>query len=213
MITKIGIDEAGRGPWAGPVFVGLVVLSEEQELFLVGQGITDSKKLTKKKREELYLIILQNSLYSKVKLLNAADIDKLGIYEATKYLIQELAKELAYSEIKSQCMEFCILIDGTFPKMVLRDSDLAIIPHECIIQGDVTEPAISAASILAKVRRDAHMLKLHQKYPDYRFDKHKGYGTRLHMEMLAQFGACEEHRRSFKPVKKLIATEEASYHE
>jgi ribonuclease HII len=205
MTIRIGIDEAGRGPWAGPVFVGLCVLNEEQELFLVNQGITDSKKLSEKKRDALYPLILQNSMYAKVKMLNPADIDKLGIYESTIYLIKELAKDRGLCDLGSLLGErLTVLIDGVFPKLVLFDADGTILEHECIVRGDSKEPAISAASILAKVRRDAYMMKLHEKYPVYQFDKHKGYGTKLHSDMLEKYGPCEEHRKSFAPIKKLL---------
>jgi ribonuclease HII len=204
MRFTIGVDEAGRGPWAGPVFVGLVVLNEEQEKFLVEKGITDSKKLTEKKRDALYPVILENCVYSKVKLLSAVDIDKVGIYEATKLLIKELAKETGLLELNIDDEDKVILIDGVFPELELLNSKGEVWKHECIIKGDATVPAISAASILAKVRRDAYMLKLCEKFPQYQFDKHKGYGTKLHMEMLELHGACEEHRRSFKPLKKYI---------
>lgn len=206
MIIKIGIDEAGRGPWAGPVFAGLVVLNQAQEEFLIKQGVTDSKKLTEKKRDALYPIILQNSLYSKVKFLPTSEVDSFGIYEGTKFLIKELVKELNLSsfELREE-QEVKILIDGVFPGLILKNSTDKVVLHECMIKGDLKEPAISAASILAKVRRDAYMLKLHEKFPCYHFDKHKGYGTQLHMEMLQKFGPSKEHRRTFKPVRKFFS--------
>lgn len=197
---KIGIDEAGRGPWAGPVFAGLVILSPEQEIFLVKEGITDSKKLTSKKRESLFRLILKNSLFAKVKFHTVEKIDSVGVYKATKDLINELVEDIFFNEYleKSQFESPKILIDGVFPLLKLRYD------HECIIKGDAKEPAISAASILAKVRRDDYMKKIHELYPHYGFAKHKGYGTKLHQEKLKELGPCEEHRKSFKPVKLLI---------
>lgn len=247
MNIRIGVDEAGRGPWAGPVYASLVVLSEEQETFLVRKGITDSKKLTEQKREKLFFLIKENSIYSKVKYLPAAEIDKIGIYKATIVLIKELVRA-ATGEIKmkneklkdniceahndfkistfstsdklkcdanfnsdsltySRTNKLKILIDGVFPNLELLDQQGNIVEHECIIKGDEKEPSISAASILAKVRRDHYMIKLHEKFPLYNFAKHKGYGTKLHSEKLVQFGPCEEHRKSFEPVRKLIINE------
>lgn len=202
MNLKIGIDEAGRGPWAGPVFAGLVVLNAEQEEFLKSKGITDSKKLTEKKREELFPLILQNSIYAKVKFQVAEEIDKVGIYKSTINLIKELVSDKSFKELNIE--NPVILIDGVFPNLQLKDFEKNLLNHECIIKGDEKEVSISAASILAKVRRDAYMIKLDEKFPDYKFEQHKGYGTKLHSELLKQFGPCEEHRKSFKPVKLLL---------
>jgi ribonuclease HII len=205
MDIKIGIDEAGRGPWAGPVFAGLVVLTKEQQSKLSDLGINDSKKLSVKKRDSLYPAILENSTYCKVKYLSAEDIDKIGIYKATQKLIQLLACDLATNMPQLFTNPGTnILIDGQFPGLKLLDEKSRILSHECIIKGDEKEPSISAASILAKVRRDEYMTKLALKYPNYQFEKHKGYGTKLHMEMLQKYGLCEEHRRSFKPIQKFL---------
>jgi ribonuclease HII len=203
MNFKIGIDEAGRGPWAGPVFAGLVILSEAQENFLKTHGINDSKKLTAKKREELYKLILQNCIFAKVKHLPVIEIDKIGIYKSTKELIKLLAEEIDHIKLNLDFDSLKILIDGVFPKLELKNA-VGLIRHECIIKGDAKEPAISAASILAKVRRDAYMKKLHEVFPDYQFHKHKGYGTKLHQELLEKFGPCLEHRKSFAPIKKFF---------
>ncbi len=204
MRIKIGVDEAGRGPWAGPVYAGLVVVSEEQESLLREAGINDSKKLTKKKRELLYPLILENSLYAKVKRIAANDIDTVGIYKATIALIKQLVAELDSLELAKNHGEVKVLIDGVFPSLTLMDKFNAIVEHECIIKGDAKEPAISAASILAKVKRDKYMDDLAVKYPEYQFEKHKGYGTKLHSDMLEKYGPCEEHRRSFKPIAKFL---------
>lgn len=200
MNFKIGIDEAGRGPWAGPVYAGIVVLTTEQEVILKEAGVGDSKKLSQKKRVALCEVILQNSVYAKVKYLSAEEIDRLGVYKATIALMKLLIED-ARTHLFIQ--EGTVFIDGVFPEFSKNSPDQGI-TYECIIKGDEKEPSISAASILAKVKRDYYMMKLHEKYPHYSFDKHKGYGTKLHSDILKELGPCEEHRKSFKPVKLLL---------
>lgn len=204
MNIKIGIDEAGRGPWAGPVYAGVVILNADQEKLLHDAGVTDSKKLTEKKREKLFPLILENSVYTKVKYLPADQIDKVGIYKATIALIQMLVVEIDIRNFGFSNGELKVLVDGIFPELTFIDSNGKILNYECIVKGDEKEPSISAASILAKVKRDHYMSKLHERLPHYAFDKHKGYGTKLHREMLEKYGPCEEHRRSFAPIKKFI---------
>lgn len=199
MLT-IGIDEAGRGPWAGPLFAAVVILNPEQEKILVENGIKDSKKLTERKREKLFNLIINNSVFYKIKFYSSRKIDKDGIYKSTQKLIKQLATEIPENFLKSSK----ILVDGRFPGLKILNSRKEEIPHECIIRGDAKINAIAAASILAKVQRDKFMLKLDKIYPEYQFAKHKGYGTKLHMEMLSKFGPCREHRKSFKPIKDLI---------
>jgi len=199
MKLSIGVDEAGRGPWAGPVFAGLVVLNDEQEKVLIEAGVTDSKKVTAKKRENLFELILRNSTFAKVKYYDIDIIDTIGIYKATKELIKQLVLELNEDFL----FENKVLIDGLFPKFVLLNSKQEVVTHECIIKGDSKVTSIAAASILAKVRRDKFMEELDKKYPDYQFAKHKGYGTKLHFDLLQKLGPCECHRKSFKPVKDL----------
>jgi len=201
MNYKVGVDEAGRGPWAGPVFAGIVILNQFQEQTLQQHGVTDSKKLTEKRRNTLYKLILENSTFAKVKFLRVEDIDRVGIYQATQILIQQLVEEIPEE------FNDTILIDGVFPGLQLYRRTGALRAHECIIKGDTKEVAISAASILAKVRRDMYMIDLDKKYPQYLFAKHKGYGTALHVQTLKSFGPCSEHRRSFKPIKDLIDRE------
>lgn len=193
-----GLDEAGRGPWAGPVFASIVILNAEQEEYLRSIGVHDSKKVSEKKRKILFDEILKNSTYAKVKYYDVGEIDALGVYIAT----QEVMKQLV-GELETISGELRIKIDGLFPNLELTSSTGEILDFETIIDGDEKEIAISAASILAKVRRDEFMLRLHEKYPQYGFDKHKGYGTKLHQEMLKMHGPSPVHRKSFKPIKDL----------
>lgn len=192
MDLTIGLDEAGRGPWAGPVYLGLCILTSQQEAFLKANGITDSKKLSENKRKTIYKLVKSNSLYSATFSLDVEEIDLLGIYKATikgfEILIANLPEEYRQnSRVK---------IDGVFPQLKNK--------YECIINGDSIETSISAASILAKVERDEYMIELDKFYPQYFFGKHKGYGTSLHIEMLKKYGISPHHRKSFKPVAKLI---------
>lgn len=204
---KIGIDEAGRGPWAGPVYAAIVVLNEDQEELLKAAGVKDSKKISEKKREEFYELIKSNSLLYYVTSLNVEDIDKLGIYKATIKLIEKLVSETAFTKCSFKYDSDLILIDGSFPPLsLIENSTNRKISYNCIIDGDVTECCIAAASILAKVERDRKMLELHKSFPNYGFDKHKGYGTKLHKENLIKYGPCPHHRKSFKPIKNLFNT-------
>jgi ribonuclease HII len=204
MQISIGIDEAGRGPWAGPVFAGITLLTPEQEQILIEGGVKDSKKISHKKREQLYKLILANSFYAKVKYYNADEIDRLGVYKATQELIKQLVKDLFEQDFIKDVENLEIKIDGLFPGLEFKISSDLVIKPNCIIRGDSLVTSISAASILAKVRRDEFMTELDKKYPDYQFAKHKGYGTKLHHELLKKFGPCEIHRKSFKPIKDLL---------
>ena len=213
MILTAGVDEAGRGPWAGPVFASIVILNSDQEIYLRSIGVHDSKKVSHKKRQVLFQEILKNCIYAKVKYFDVEEIDRLGVYIATQEVIKQLLKELRIenSELSLRDQKFSILnnqfsikIDGLFPKLKLHYESGEEAVFETIIDGDEKEVAISAASILAKVRRDDFMRKIHELYPQYCFDKHKGYGTKLHQELLKKHGPCPVHRKSFKPVKDLI---------
>jgi ribonuclease HII len=237
MILTAGIDEAGRGPWAGPVFASIVILSKDQETYLKSLGVHDSKKVSKKKRNELFKEILKNCCYAKVKYHDVDEIDRLGVYIATQEVIRQLVAELPFgiqdqatldefdvhnssglrppplnlgggSSLERQFeihhSSFAIKIDGLFPKLKLHSQSGEELQFETIIDGDQKEVAISAASILAKVRRDDYMKKIHELYPQYQFDKHKGYGTKLHLEKLKEHGPCPVHRKSFKPVRELL---------
>lgn len=179
-----GVDEVGRGPLAGPVVVAAVILP----LNLRIKGINDSKKLSLKKRNELYKIILNEALAVNVSFIDERVIDEINIYEATKKGMLEAISGL---KIKPEH----VLIDA----MPLRELTIA---HTSIIHGDALSASIGAASIIAKVTRDEYMDKMDIKYPNYGFKHHKGYCTKEHLEALEKYGPCEIHRKSFAPVKK-----------
>lgn len=210
----IGLDEAGRGPWAGPVTVAGILLNRDQltqisELEL----LNDSKKLSEKKRN-----LLNNQIHNGKFIHHVADIDekvidRVNILEATKYGILECLENLLPYVIerhdeRAVLPSLGILIDGQFNNIrefILQLAAFHEINFEVmtVIDGDALCPSISAASILAKVHRDELMLTMHEKYPQYSFDKHKGYGTQLHMQKLQEHGPSEIHRMSFKPVAKI----------
>lgn len=179
-----GVDEVGRGPLAGPVVVAAVILP----LNLRIKGINDSKKLSLKKRNELYKIILNEALAVNVSFIDERVIDEINIYEATKKGMLEAISGL---KIKPEH----VLIDA----MPLRELAIA---HTSIIHGDALSASIGAASIIAKVTRDEYMDKMDIKYPNYGFKHHKGYCTKEHLEALEKYGPCEIHRKSFAPIKK-----------
>ena len=179
-----GVDEVGRGPLAGPVVVAAVILP----LNLRIKGINDSKKLSLKKRNELYKIILNEALAVNVSFIDERVIDEINIYEATKKGMLEAISGL---KIKPEH----VLIDA----MPLRELAIA---HTSIIHGDALSASIGAASIIAKVTRDEYMDKMDIKYPNYGFKHHKGYCTKENLEALEKYGPCEIHRKSFAPVKK-----------
>ncbi|MCH8057713.1 MAG: ribonuclease HII [Proteobacteria bacterium] len=182
-----GVDEAGRGPLAGPVVVAAVVLNPERLI----DGLDDSKKLNEKRREELFPLIIERSLAWSVVAIEPAEIDRINILQATLLGMQQAVGQLLPPPSLA-------LIDGNQAPQL----DCAV---RTIVQGDSLEPAISAASILAKVTRDRLMKKLHIDYPDYGFDRHKGYPTADHLARLARYGPCPIHRRSFAPVRKVTA--------
>lgn len=178
-----GIDEAGMGAWAGPLAVGAVIMPEK--FFLA--DINDSKKLSPSKREKLYEQITATALAYSVALISEKEIDHLGLAQARVKAVQ---KSLAMLHIKTQYA----LLDGYFKEELPC-------PYQAIIKGDQKIISISAASIIAKVTRDHLLNKLHEQYPAYRFDLHKGYGTKLHSAALATHGPCAIHRYSYAPVK------------
>lgn len=179
----VGVDEAGRGPLAGPVCAAAVLFPKDFECEL----INDSKQLTEKKRESLYRFVEDNALGFGVAMVSAEEIDKLNIYEATK-----VAMKHAISEIKHS---YDLILTDAMP---LKDLPAPVIP---IIKGDAKCLNIAAASILAKVTRDRYMVQLEQTYPMFSFSKHKGYGTKAHMDELSEHGPIEGvHRKSFAPV-------------
>lgn len=171
-----GIDEAGRGPLAGPLVVAGVVLKEE----IV--GLNDSKVLSEKKRENLFSKIKEKSYYH-IVFTSAKSIDELGLSACLKNSIIEIMNHL-----KNDCDEF--LMDG--------NTTFAIENLNCKIKADATVPQVSAASILAKVSRDRYMCNISEKYSNYNFSKHKGYGTKAHVDAIKKFGRSDEHRFSFK---------------
>ncbi len=179
----VGVDEAGRGPLAGPVVAAAVVFSRAY----VNKEINDSKKLTSKKREALFDEIIKNALGYGIAIVEAKTIDEINIYEATKVAMKEAIKQI-------KCQYDLILTDA----MKLDNLDAEVIP---IIKGDAKALPIAAASILAKVTRDHIMDDLAKKYPQYHFDKNKGYGTKDHLEALKKYGPIKDiHRYSYKPV-------------
>ena len=179
-----GVDEAGAGPLAGPVYAAAVILPEQWDL----PGLNDSKKLTEKKREALFPLICQQAVAWSVAFATAEEIDEMDILNARMLAMQRAIDGL------SPAADFA-LIDGN------RDhgSQVAIaMPHRTIVKGDSRSASIAAASILAKVSRDRYVsTDLESRYPQYQFARHKGYGTKLHYAMLDQYGPCPEHRRSF----------------
>jgi len=184
MTLVAGVDEAGRGPLAGSVVAAAVILDPSKPI----EGLNDSKKLSEKNRRRLFWEIQTNALSWSIAEASVAEIDKLNILQASMLAMKRAVESL--SELPE-----LVLVDGN------RNPEVQI---ECraIVGGDALEPAISAASILAKVFRDQQMLEFHQQYPQYGFDRHKGYPTKLHMEKLRVHGPTEIHRRSFAPVQQ-----------
>ena len=185
-ILIAGVDEVGRGPWAGPVVTCAVILDPSKPI----EGLMDSKKLSEKKREILSIIIKERALAWSLGRAEVEEIDKYNILRATMIAMQRAIAGLAIRPTE-------VLIDGN------RCPDLPY-PSRAIIQGDSKIQEISAASIVAKVARDHEMTLLDERYPGYGFAKHKGYGTKVHMDALAKLGPCEIHRRSFAPVAALL---------
>ena len=184
--TIAGVDEVGRGPLAGPVVAAAVVFSPEVLGFeFEKKGIRDSKTLSGKKREELYEFITQNAQGWGVGIVSEKVIDEMNILRASLLAMKK-------------AVENFLLVDGCHTIDDYPASQIAA-PH-----GDETIISISAASIIAKVTRDRMMLDFHQKFPQYGFDRHKGYGTKLHLEKIREYGPCEIHRRSFRPIRDMI---------
>ena len=186
----IGIDEAGRGPLAGPVVVGAVKISRYATKIL--RGIRDSKKLSAKKREEWFAFLTKHPQITwAVAAVSPRVIDRVNISCATNLGVRCVCSKLSLERRKlSLEQNGHMLLDGGL-KLPHH------IPHKVIIKGDEKIPVIAAASIIAKVTRDRQMVRLHKKYPQYRFDIHKGYGTKLHRELVQKFGRSAVHRKSF----------------
>ena len=178
-----GCDEAGAGPLAGPVYAAAVILPFGEEI----PGLNDSKKLTEKKREILFPVVKEKALAWSVAFVTAEEIDRTDILSA-----RMKAMQLAIDGL-NRSADFA-LIDGNRDK---GKSAAITTCHRCVVKGDSLSASIAAASILAKVSRDHYMLELAEEYPQYRFDKHKGYGTKLHYELLRTYGPSPVHRRTF----------------
>ncbi len=178
-----GVDEAGRGPLAGPVYACAIIMNEENII----AEVNDSKKLSEKKREELYDIILENAVCYSVASVDEKTIDEINILNATM-----LAMEKAIEGLKVK--PDLVLIDGNQNKNISAN-------NRTVIKGDALSYNIAAASVIAKVSRDRYIREMAEKYPEYGFEKHKGYGTKDHMTVLREIGPCEIHRRTF--LKKL----------
>lgn len=174
-----GVDEAGRGPLAGPVCAAAVILPKGHII----EGVNDSKKLTEKKREMLFDKIIDEALDYSIAIATPEEIDEINILQATF-----LAMNRAVVGLKTE-PDF-VMVDGN------REPPISY-PVQTIVKGDGKSMSIAAASILAKVTRDRYMIEIAEKYPQYQFEKHKGYGTKLHYQMLDEYGPCEIHRQTF----------------
>ncbi len=179
-----GVDEAGRGPLCGPVCAAAVILPLGCEI----EGINDSKKLSEKKREAIFDVIKEKAIAYSVCMVDAETIDEVNILQATFIAMRKAVENL---NVKPDIA----LIDG-------NGKPGLSIEERTIVKGDAKSISIAAASILAKVSRDRYMREVDEKYPEYQFAKHKGYGTKLHYEMIAEHGICPEHRRTF--LKKIL---------
>lgn len=181
----VGMDEAGRGPMAGPLVVGAVVF----EKGFYNDEINDSKKLTEKKREALYDLIIENALAYCIEVIDVEEVDQLNVYQASK---MGMLRAIEHLSIR--------------PDYALTDAMPLgnVIEHQAIIKGDTLSISIAAASILAKVTRDRIMKKYDLIYPEYGFAKHKGYPTKQHKEALKTYGATPIHRKTFQPVKEVL---------
>jgi len=192
----VGLDEAGRGPLAGNVVSAAVIFPKNITLEKMGlTELTDSKKLTEKKRERLFPIIQKQALAWSIAWANPVEIDELNILQASLLSMTRSLQELPI--LAEQ-----ILVDGNKLPSVPKAWSSA--QSYAIVKGDSLVPCISAASVLAKVTRDRQLMDLHEKYPNYGFAQHKGYPTKAHLAMLFEHGPCPEHRRSFAPVRKSL---------
>ena len=181
-----GVDEAGRGPLAGPVVAAAVILDLKKKI----PGLNDSKKLTEKKREELYEIIIKESICWEVKIVSPEMVDEINILQATLFGMEEAVLAL---KIKP---DICLIDGNKIPKKLIGFS-------KAIVKGDTKIASIAAASILAKVTRDRLMHKLHDKFPQYNFKNNKGYPTKEHIAAIDKYGVLDCHRKSYKPIQQL----------
>ena len=185
-----GVDEVGRGPLVGPVVAACCVLPKD----FILEGLTDSKKLTEKKRDEYYEYLINNALAYAVGEVSPEEIDEINIYEASRK-----AMIIAIDKVKKQLNLEHVLVDA-----MPLDID---IPTTSIIKGDAKRISIAAASVIAKVTRDRMMYELDKKYPMYGYKDHKGYPTKKHLEAIKEYGLIEGYRKSYKPVKNIIEGE------
>ena len=186
-----GVDEVGRGPLIGPVVTACVVLPKDFYL----EGLTDSKKLTEKKRDIFYDYIMEHALAVSVGMMDEKVIDEVNIYEATKLAMYQAIN-------KCPIKQEHVLIDA----MKLENLD---IPSTSIIKGDAKSVTIAAASVIAKVTRDRMMIELDKKYPMYGFKSHKGYPTKKHVEAILKYGLIDGYRKTFKPISEIIKTDKS----
>jgi len=182
-----GVDEAGRGPLAGPVYAAAVILDPDHPI----EGLNDSKKLSPARRDRLAEQIRRQALAWAIASASVEEIERLNILQATMLAMLRACQGLFRAPT-------LVLVDGNRLPAGLS------CPARAVVGGDALEPAISAASILAKTARDACCLELHARYPEYAFDRHKGYGTALHLARLVEFGPCPAHRRGFAPVRRAL---------
>ncbi|HHW69345.1 MAG TPA: ribonuclease HII [Tenericutes bacterium] len=182
-----GVDEVGRGPLVGPVVAACCVLPKD---FLL-EGLNDSKKLSESKREIYYNYIINNAIAYGIGIVSASEIDEINIYQASKK-----AMMIAIEEVNKKIKIEHVLIDAM--RLELE------IPNTSIIKGDSKSISIAAASVIAKVTRDKMMYDLDLKYPNYEFKKHKGYPTKLHLELIKKYGVFEDYRKTYNPVKKIL---------
>lgn len=192
----VGIDEAGRGPLAGPVVSACVMLDEKIIKNHFFRKVNDSKKMTKKIRKEIFQLLKENVKYG-VGIVDEKIIDEINILQATK-----LSMFKAYQDLKKKykISPNIILVDGNFAPFILQDKIKEIKP---IVKGDTKCLSIACASIIAKETRDEIMLELHQKYPHFSWDKNSAYATKFHLDKIIEFGFCEYHRKSFEPIKSM----------
>ena len=183
-----GVDEVGRGPLNGPVVAACVILPKDFKL----EGLTDSKKITEKKREQFYEYIIKNALYYGIGEASPSEIDEYNILEATK-----IAMKRAIDKVEKQVKIDYLLIDGNMK----FDFEY---PYKSIVKGDMLSISISAASVLAKVYRDRQMIELDKKYPMYGYKSHKGYPTKKHIEALKKYGLIDGYRLTYEPVKEVL---------
>jgi len=194
-VKACGVDEAGRGPIAGPVYAAAVILDRRRRI----AGLDDSKRLSERRRLELASRIRERALAWAVASASVEEIDRLNILGATLLAMQRAILGLAVVPDR-------VLVDGLHCPAVE-------IPTTAIVDGDAKVAAISAASILAKTERDSEMLRLHERFPQYGLDRHKGYPTPAHLVALREYGACEIYRRSFAPVRKVLSNERLTPHQ